>query len=157
MPRTGYGRSKLEAERILSRCGEKYGFAWAVPRFSPIWTTDLSTVLQEVVDRPGWSAGNAVAFIITGTGTRTAESVEGSIAGAPLLHVEFADSAPNDTTDPSGQVTSPADGAVLAPGTFDVVGVSSDDLSGVARVQVRVQQLGTNPAFSSAASTVSKG
>ncbi|MCA9409395.1 MAG: hypothetical protein KC733_11950, partial [Candidatus Omnitrophica bacterium] len=52
-------------------------------------TPDLSTVIQEVVDRQDWSVGNAMAFIITGSGRRTAEAYDGDIDGAPLLHVEF--------------------------------------------------------------------
>jgi hypothetical protein len=51
-------------------------------------TSDLSAVLQEVVDRPGWSAGNALAVIITGTGRRTAEAFEGG--PEPILHLEYA-------------------------------------------------------------------
>ncbi len=35
-------------------------------------TPDLSAVIQEIVSRPGWVAGNALALIITGTGRRTA-------------------------------------------------------------------------------------
>src|SRR2546427_9062316 len=31
-------------------------------------TPDLSAVLQEIVNRPGWASGNSVVFIITGTG-----------------------------------------------------------------------------------------
>ena len=53
-------------------------------------TPELSSVLQEIVGRPGWASGNALALIITGTGHRTAESFEGKVAAAALLHVEFA-------------------------------------------------------------------
>jgi uncharacterized protein YjiK len=53
-------------------------------------TPELSAVVQEIVDRPGWSSGNALAIIITGTGERVAESYEGDAAGAPLLHVVYA-------------------------------------------------------------------
>ncbi|MGK0190092.1 MAG: hypothetical protein ACI9R3_005912, partial [Verrucomicrobiales bacterium] len=35
-------------------------------------TPDLSLILQEVIDQPEWKAGNAIAFIITGNGTREA-------------------------------------------------------------------------------------
>ncbi|MHC4473203.1 MAG: NAD-dependent epimerase/dehydratase family protein [Planctomycetota bacterium] len=42
-PRTAYGASKLMAERILALAADRYGFAWSVPRFSPVWTTDLAT------------------------------------------------------------------------------------------------------------------
>jgi nucleoside-diphosphate-sugar epimerase len=42
-PRTAYGRSKLEAEQDLAIFAEAWGFDYAVPRFSPVWTTDLST------------------------------------------------------------------------------------------------------------------
>jgi hypothetical protein len=53
-------------------------------------TSNIAPVIQEVVDRPGWSSGNALAIIITGTGRRVAESFNGDKAGAPLLHVEYA-------------------------------------------------------------------
>ncbi len=42
-PRTGYGLSKLEAELILEKLALRYGATWVVPRFSPVWTADLST------------------------------------------------------------------------------------------------------------------
>jgi uncharacterized protein YjiK len=71
----------------------------SVPWSPPAWTRgglrgaeqrtpDISSVLQEIVDRPGWLAGNALAVIITGFGRRVAESIEGN--AAPLLHIEWA-------------------------------------------------------------------
>ncbi len=50
---------------------------------------DLSAVIQEMVDRPGWASRNSLALIIAGTGHRTAKAFEGDGAGAPLLHVEY--------------------------------------------------------------------
>ena len=35
-------------------------------------TVDISSVTQEIVSRPGWSSGNAIAIILSGAGTRTA-------------------------------------------------------------------------------------
>src|SRR5919108_161666 len=58
-------------------------------------TSDLSAIVQEIVARPGWLAGNDVAFVITGTGTRTAEAFESSAAKAPLLHIEYASPSSN--------------------------------------------------------------
>ena len=52
-------------------------------------TTDLSAVIQEIVNRTGWAPGNALALIITGTGHRTARAFERSATGAPLLHIEY--------------------------------------------------------------------
>jgi hypothetical protein len=46
-------------------------------------------VVQEIVTQPGWATGNSMVFFVTGTGTRTAEPVDGKAAGAPLLHVEY--------------------------------------------------------------------
>ena len=51
-------------------------------------TPDLSSILQEIVDRPGWSEDD-LALIITGSGERTAESYDGNASAAPLLHVEW--------------------------------------------------------------------
>ena len=53
-------------------------------------TPDLTTLVQQMVDRPGWAPGNAMVFIITGSGDkRTAESYDGSSSQAPLLHIEY--------------------------------------------------------------------
>jgi len=52
-------------------------------------TPNLSPVIQSVINRNGWVSGNAMVFIITGTGKRTAESYEGERQAAPLLHVEY--------------------------------------------------------------------
>jgi hypothetical protein len=52
-------------------------------------TPDLSAIVQEIVGRAGWQSGNDMAFIIRGSGVRTAESYDGMPGGAPLLHIEF--------------------------------------------------------------------
>jgi hypothetical protein len=52
-------------------------------------TPDISQVIQEIVDRPGWSSLNSLVVIITGTGKRVAESYNGDQSGAPLLHVDY--------------------------------------------------------------------
>ena len=51
-------------------------------------TPGLTGVMQEIVNRTGWTAGNSMVFIVTGTGVRTAESFEGLFA--PVLHVTFS-------------------------------------------------------------------
>ena len=38
-------------------------------------TPDLKTIVQEIVNRAGWASGNSMAFIVTGTGSRSAEVV----------------------------------------------------------------------------------
>ena len=56
-------------------------------------TPDISTVIKDIVDRAGWSEGSAIAIIMTGTGTRTAESHDGNPGRAPVLHVEWIGSS----------------------------------------------------------------
>jgi hypothetical protein len=42
--------------------------AWTTDENGPDTTTpDLSTIIQEIVDRPGWVSGNDIVFIITGS------------------------------------------------------------------------------------------
>lgn len=50
-------------------------------------TPDLSPLVQEVVDRPGWASGNSMAFLVSGSGERTAESYDGESYNAPFLLV----------------------------------------------------------------------
>ena len=47
--------------------------AWAnVGERGPLQRTpDLAALLREVIARPGWTNGNAMAFLVTGTGHRT--------------------------------------------------------------------------------------
>ncbi|MDX1410213.1 MAG: cadherin-like domain-containing protein, partial [Saprospiraceae bacterium] len=52
-------------------------------------TPDLTAIIQEIVDRPGWSTGNSLVVIIWGSGKRVAESYNGNQAGAPMLHIEY--------------------------------------------------------------------
>ena len=70
--------------------------SWAPPEWATVEeagpaqrTVDLAPVVQEVVDRPGWAGGNALALIVTGSGRRVAESYNGDPSGAPLLYVEY--------------------------------------------------------------------
>ncbi|WP_281540816.1 GEVED domain-containing protein [Maribacter aestuarii] len=50
-------------------------------------TPDLTNIVQEIVNRGGWTSGNAMAFIINGIGERTAESYNGDPARAPVLNI----------------------------------------------------------------------
>lgn len=52
-------------------------------------TPDLSTTVQEIVDRPGWASGNSMVFVIKGTGSRSAYSWGGSSTLCPRLTIEY--------------------------------------------------------------------
>lgn len=54
------------------------------------WTPNLGDVVQELVNREGWVEGNAMAFVVTGTGQRSAWSVNGKAGDAPMFYVEYA-------------------------------------------------------------------
>jgi len=82
---------------ISSRARTTAAVPWSPP---PPWTTkgvagpdqrtpDLASIIQEIVNRGGWTSGNSLVIIITGTGERVAESYNGDQNGAPLLHVEY--------------------------------------------------------------------
>ncbi|HSP96127.1 MAG TPA: hypothetical protein VL049_02630, partial [Candidatus Dormibacteraeota bacterium] len=64
---------------------------WVVSEAGPAErTTDLSAVIQEIVNRPGWRSGNALAMIFAGAGgRREAESFDGNPARAAVLSVHF--------------------------------------------------------------------
>lgn len=54
-------------------------------------SADIKTLVQKLVNRNGWANGNAMAFYITGTGTREVESVEGEAAAAASLIITFTE------------------------------------------------------------------
>ncbi len=52
-------------------------------------TSDLSRLVQALVNREGWNVGNSMAFYIKGKGTREAESADDEASKAPLLVIEY--------------------------------------------------------------------
>jgi hypothetical protein len=86
------------ANNISSRAATGASVAWTPAAWSTVGeaglaqrTPDLSAIVQEIVNRSGWTGSTTsdMAFIITGTGRRTAESFESGAATAPLLHIEY--------------------------------------------------------------------
>ncbi len=69
---------------------------WSPPAWNTIGASsmdqqspDLTQMLQKIIDKPDWQSGASVVFTITGMGTRTAVSYDGSSTNAPVLHVEY--------------------------------------------------------------------
>jgi hypothetical protein len=52
-------------------------------------TPNLSSIVQQITNRPGWSSGNAMVFVITGTGSRVARAYDNGQATAPRLTITY--------------------------------------------------------------------
>ena len=52
-------------------------------------SADIAVLVQQLVNRSGWTSGNAMAFLLSGSGLREAESFDGMPLGAPKLIIEF--------------------------------------------------------------------
>ncbi|MDH4169643.1 MAG: DUF1996 domain-containing protein [Acidimicrobiia bacterium] len=92
-------------------------------------TPDLTSIVQKIVDRPGWEAGNAVVMIVTGRGTRTAESYNGDADAAPLLHVEYETTATGNLS-PVVSIDQPTNDATVVDGdpvTFVGTAIDPED------------------------------
>ena len=83
------------SNNISSRNKTSASVDWTPDAWTSNGTThdspDLTTIVQEIINRSGWSSAYDMVFIVTGTGTgkRTAESHNGSSSAAPLLHIEY--------------------------------------------------------------------
>lgn len=88
--------------------------AWPAPGESgpAHQSPDLSLLVQEAVSGNSWQPGNALGFILRGTGVREAWSFEGDHAGAPKLMITY-DSICNR----SGRLYVMGGGAGLMDGT----------------------------------------
>ena len=78
---------------ISNRTKTSANVSWSPSNWSTVsqkhQTSDISSIIQEIVNRGGWSSGNDIVIIITGSGEREAESYDGESANAPLLVVEY--------------------------------------------------------------------
>lgn len=86
---------------ITSRARTAASVGWTPPAWPTVGaagadqaTPNLAALMQEVINRPGWT-GDAIAFIITGTGKRVAQSYEGGLGLTPTLHIEYTTGPPN--------------------------------------------------------------
>ena len=70
-------------------------------------SSDITAIIQEIIDLDGWASGNALALIISddpdnpSEGLRCAETY-GDPAGAPLLHIEYRGKYAMQPTPPDG-------------------------------------------------------
>ena len=88
-------------------------------------TPDLTSIIQEIVNRTNWVSNNSLAMIITGTGKREANSFEANALAAPMLFVEFSNEAGNQP--PIASITAPADGSSFTLGeTINFSGFATD-------------------------------
>ena len=82
---------------ISSRTDTAASVTWSVPgtAWTADWTyqtSDLTPIVQELINRPGWQAGNAMLFKIDwidGNGGRVAHSFDSNFNLAPRLVIEF--------------------------------------------------------------------
>jgi hypothetical protein len=66
-------------------------------------SSDLSTVVQEVVGRSGWGSGHHLVLVVSGQGVRTADSYEGNANNAAELTVSYTTSSVPPPDDDSNQ------------------------------------------------------
>src|SRR5690606_32668137 len=87
----------------------------------------FAAALQEVIDRPGWSSGNAIMVIIVGRTTPNAMfrcvAYEGSSSAAASLHVEYTEPSggdPQTINAAVGTLTLSGPQATVTPGAVSV-------------------------------------
>jgi hypothetical protein len=81
---------------------------------------NLAAIVQEVVNRSGWSSGNAMTIIITGTGHRTAYAYEGASSRAATLVVTYSTGCTTPT--PTSASSIPVSGVELLSPPWHLVG-----------------------------------
>jgi hypothetical protein len=96
---------------------------WSVPPWTAenekFQTTDISSIIQEIVNQDGWVGGNALVLIFRddkenpSTGLREAEAFEGEAPAAPLLHIEYTEAAVEPPAGPASLVSAFAFGSRL--------------------------------------------
>ena len=100
------------ANNISSRSRTTASVSWSPAAWNTVeesgpdqHTPNLASVMQEVVNRPGWASGNALAFIITGTANnkRVAKTYDRDTYGAPYLHIQYT--LPTSTPTPTSTST----------------------------------------------------
>ncbi|HYJ66186.1 MAG TPA: hypothetical protein VEX15_00830 [Nocardioidaceae bacterium] len=116
---------------ITSRPVTTANVAWSPPAWNTVneiaaaqRTPNIAAVVQAIVDRAGWTPGNALALQFSGTGRRTAEAYESGAALAPLLHVEYST---GPATNRAPTVNAGPDQTVVLPNAATLDAIVTDD------------------------------
>ena len=84
---------------ISARVRTRTGMPWTVPSVSNetvLTSPDVAAMLQEVVDRNGWTSGNALGFLLSGSGERRVDACD-KVGGHPArLRVMWVDALDRD-------------------------------------------------------------
>ncbi|HEX5588373.1 MAG TPA: hypothetical protein VFZ17_13755, partial [Acidimicrobiia bacterium] len=117
---------------ITNRARTTAGVPWAPPP----WTTathsagpeqrtpDLGPVLQEIVVRPGWTSGNALALLVSGDGRRVADAFD-QAGATPVLHIVYTTGGPPPNQPPL--VNAGPDQSVTMPASASLNATATDD------------------------------
>ncbi len=87
---TSSGNISSRAATLASVTWKPQGWSSVGESSTAQTTSDLSSLIQEVIKRPGWKSDNHVVLVVSGHGSRTAEAYEGSSSNAALLTVSYA-------------------------------------------------------------------
>ncbi len=92
-------------------------------------TPNLKTIVQEIINGTDWAPANAMAFIIRGSGERTAESYDGDRDKAAVLHITFKSPKNNSETNQDtafvAETTENTDTRFFPNPAYDALNVSS--------------------------------
>ena len=79
-------------------------------------TPSLAAIVSEIIHGGSWTNGDALAFVISGSGVRTAESFNGVPGSAPLLYVSYLEGGGGSNEVPMVQISAPINGASFEQG-----------------------------------------
>jgi hypothetical protein len=108
------------AGNLSSRARTTAQVAWNnIPAWTVInakWQTpDISSIIQEIVNRSGWGSGNSIVIVIQGTGRRTAEAYDGEIPAAPKLVITYTTGNAPTATQTSTNTPTPTQTIIPMP------------------------------------------
>jgi len=78
---------------ITNRTTTSASVTWSIPDWNTVGeegtnqkSPELKTILQEIVNRSGWSSGNSMVFVVSGSST----SVHRTAENDPVLHISYS-------------------------------------------------------------------
>lgn len=121
-------RYNLSARNLTDAAVAGVTWPWEKRAFNP--SPDLKSVVQEIVNLPGWTPGSPLCLVVDAVNTSSIDHYERLPSHSAILEIVYSDGlgAPSDTVPPQVTIADPAADCTVSQASVNFQGTATDNV-----------------------------